>query len=107
MMRFGKTSKPGRQVTVRLTWSIIDALSDEAGEKGITLSEVIRNILDERMLQGGRLEETRLTVLRMDKELKMLRKELGVATEVILGMSGTISKEEAHDLVAGIFGRRV
>ena len=104
-MKRAYTKRGTRKVTIRLSRDLVEELITEGEERGVTVTQIVREVLEERLLRGIKLEETRLIVRELRDEVKRFRREFALSTEVLLSYGGKTPAEEAREWVSRTLGR--
>ena len=98
-----RSARETTALNIRMHNLAIEGLKLEAKEKGITVTALVREVLEEHQLRGVKLEETRLSLQELREEVRKLRRNVAVSTKLILVYVGQIPKEEADEWVSNHF----
>ena len=93
-----------RKLTIRLGRDVIEDLEAEGREKAVTVTEVIRKVIEDYWARAAKLDALRNVMKQVDADVNRLRHELALATDVLLSFGGRLSREDAREWVNQNFG---
>lgn len=88
-----------KKITIRIGADLLEHLVTERTAISISISEVIRETLQERIMGRENLTMVREELERMRREMRKVRQELALATDVILSFGGHLAREDAREWV--------